>query len=31
VRHGRWSLARLFDRPRSDFARKLIRQLVGLK
>lgn len=31
VRHGRWSLSRLFDRPQGDFARKLIRQLVGLK
>lgn len=31
MRHGRWSLARLFDRPQSGFARKLIRQLVGLK
>lgn len=30
VRHGGWSLARLFDRPHSDFARKLIRRLVGL-
>jgi len=30
VRHGGWSLARLFDRPRSAFARKLIRRLVGL-
>ncbi|MDB5414868.1 MAG: hypothetical protein JWR10_3203 [Rubritepida sp.] len=31
MRHGRWSLARLLDRPYSDFARKLIRRLVGLK
>jgi acyl-CoA reductase-like NAD-dependent aldehyde dehydrogenase len=30
VRHGGWSLARLFDRPHSPFARKLIRRLVGL-
>ena len=30
VRHGRWSLARLFDRPQGAFARKLIRRLVGL-
>lgn len=30
VRHGRWSLARLFDRPHSGFAKKLIRRLVGL-
>lgn len=30
VRHGRWSLSRLFDRPQSDFARKLVRRLVGL-
>lgn len=30
VRHGRWSLARLFDRPHSSFARRLIRRLVGL-
>lgn len=30
VRHGGWSLARLFDRPHSAFARKLIRRLVGL-
>ncbi|WP_206932725.1 aldehyde dehydrogenase family protein [Roseococcus thiosulfatophilus] len=30
VRHGRWSLARLFDRPHSGLARKLIRRLVGL-
>jgi len=31
MRHGSWSLARVFDRPQSGFARKLIRQLVGLK
>ena len=31
MRHGRWSLARLFDRPQSKFAKKLIRQLVGIK
>jgi coniferyl-aldehyde dehydrogenase len=31
VRHGRWSLSRLFDRPQGDFARRLIRRLVGLK
>jgi coniferyl-aldehyde dehydrogenase len=30
VRHGGFSAARLFDRPRSAFARKLIRRLVGL-
>jgi acyl-CoA reductase-like NAD-dependent aldehyde dehydrogenase len=30
VRHGRWSLSRLFDRPQSEFARKLIRRLVGV-
>lgn len=30
VRHGGWSLARLFDRPHSGFARKLIRRLTGL-
>ncbi|MBB3900219.1 aldehyde dehydrogenase family protein [Roseococcus suduntuyensis] len=29
VRHGRWSLARLFDRPHSGLAKKLIRRLVG--
>ncbi len=31
MRNGGWALARLFDRPQSNFARKLIRQLVGLK
>ncbi|UPY38013.1 aldehyde dehydrogenase family protein [Sediminicoccus sp. KRV36] len=31
MRNGRWALARLFDRPQSAFAKKLIRQLVGLK
>jgi acyl-CoA reductase-like NAD-dependent aldehyde dehydrogenase len=31
MRNGRWALARLFDRPQSGFARKLIRQLVGIK
>jgi acyl-CoA reductase-like NAD-dependent aldehyde dehydrogenase len=30
MRHGRWSLSRLFDLPRGDFARKLARRLVGL-
>ncbi|WP_424814309.1 aldehyde dehydrogenase family protein [Roseococcus sp. YIM B11640] len=30
VRHGRFSLARLLDRPRGDFARRLARRLVGL-
>jgi acyl-CoA reductase-like NAD-dependent aldehyde dehydrogenase len=30
VRHGRWSLSRMFDRPQSEFARKLVRRLVGL-
>jgi len=30
IRHGRWSLARLFDRPHTPFARRLIRRLVGL-
>ena len=30
VRHGRFSAARLFDRPHSAFSRKLIRRLVGL-
>lgn len=31
MRHGRWSMARLFDKPQNMFARKLIRQLVGIK
>ncbi|MBS7788865.1 aldehyde dehydrogenase family protein [Roseococcus sp. SDR] len=31
MRNGGWALARLFDRPQTGFARKLIRQLVGLK
>lgn len=31
MRNADWSLARLFDRPQSAFARKLIRQLVGIK
>ena len=31
MRHGRWSMARLFDRPLSAFAKKLIRQLVEIK
>lgn len=31
MRNAGWSLARLFDRPQSAFARKLIRQLVGIK
>lgn len=31
MRNGRWSLARLFDRPQTGFARKLIRQLVGIR
>jgi hypothetical protein len=28
VRHGRWSLARLFDPPRSALAHKLLAQLL---
>jgi acyl-CoA reductase-like NAD-dependent aldehyde dehydrogenase len=28
VRHGRWSLSRLFDPPRGNFARKLISRLA---
>ncbi|WP_051213269.1 aldehyde dehydrogenase family protein [Rubritepida flocculans] len=31
VRHGCFSLSRLFDRPQGAFARKLIRRLVGLR
>ncbi len=31
VRNPRWAMARLFDRPQSAFAKKLIRQLVGIK
>jgi hypothetical protein len=30
MRHGRWSLSRLFDPPRGAFARRLARRLVGL-
>lgn len=30
VRHGPFSLSRLFDPPRSDWARRLTRRLVGL-
>lgn len=30
VRHGRWSLSRLFDRPHTVFAQQLIRRLVRL-
>jgi acyl-CoA reductase-like NAD-dependent aldehyde dehydrogenase len=29
VRHGRWSLSRLFDLPRRPIAEKLTRQLIG--
>jgi acyl-CoA reductase-like NAD-dependent aldehyde dehydrogenase len=29
VRHGRWSLSRLFDLPRRPFALKLAEQLIG--
>jgi acyl-CoA reductase-like NAD-dependent aldehyde dehydrogenase len=31
VRHGSWSMAKLFEPPRSNFAKKLARRLVGLK
>jgi len=31
MRHGRWSMAKLFDKPQNMFAKKLIRQLVGIK
>jgi len=31
VRHGRWSLSRLFDVPRKSFAERLISKLVNLR
>lgn len=31
MRNAGWALARMFDRPQSAFAKKLIRQLVGIK
>jgi len=31
MRNAGWAMARMFDRPQSGFAKKLIRQLVGIK